>query len=155
MATKPLVKIGVDLAATQFSVNTADSFPFTVAPGGSATFDLTFAPTEVGMHVADISIPNPNPAEDPYTFTVTGGEVFVAQKKGSGLGTVMAGEIACGPDCNEMIFPSTTNNTAVLLKAVPEPGYRFVRWEAPDGTLLSSPVRAEAGSTAIAIFEEE
>ena len=81
----PFTLHSIDLASAQFSVNTANAFPFTIEPNTLITFDLTFTPTEAGMYIADISIPNPSPGEDPYTFVVTGGEVFVAQRKEPGL----------------------------------------------------------------------
>jgi hypothetical protein len=144
----------IDLASSQFSINTANPFPFNIEANGSVTFELTSAPTGLGMYTATVSIPGSDPGGGPYNFVITGGEVFVATKKGTGLGTVMAGEIVCGPDCPEMLFPATTTHAAVALKAIAVPGYRFVRWEDENGTPLSSTIYAEAGKSVIAIFEK-
>ncbi len=155
----------IDLASAEYSFSSALSFPMTIEANGSATFDVTYSPATSGMHIADISIPDPIPGGSPYSFELVGGEIFVTAKRGSGLGTVKAGDlscepdceertISCGPDCTEMVFPSTMNGVAVGLKAIPEDGHRFVRWEAPDGTPLSGTVQAEAGSSAVAIFEK-
>ena len=46
--------------------------PGPVAPGNSATFDLTFTPATPGSHSALITIGNNDSDENPYTFAVAG-----------------------------------------------------------------------------------
>lgn len=44
----------------------------TIGASNSTTFQITFSPTTVGTHTANISIANDDPNEDPYNFTITG-----------------------------------------------------------------------------------
>lgn len=55
---------------TNFTVTTPPSA--TVAIGGSTTFQVTFDPTIVGAHNAEISIVNDDVNENPYNFAITG-----------------------------------------------------------------------------------
>jgi len=55
---------------TNFTVTTPPST--TVAIGGSTTFQVTFDPTIVGAHNAEISIVNDDVNENPYNFAITG-----------------------------------------------------------------------------------
>ncbi|MCU4188085.1 lamin tail domain-containing protein [Flavobacterium sp. HXWNR29] len=55
---------------TNFIVTTPPSA--TVAIGGSTTFQVTFDPTIVGAHNAEISIVNDDVNENPYNFAITG-----------------------------------------------------------------------------------
>ena len=55
---------------TNFTVTTPPSA--TVAIGGSTTFQVTFDPTIVGAHSAEISIVNDDVNENPYNFAITG-----------------------------------------------------------------------------------
>lgn len=55
---------------TNFTVTTPPSA--TVAIGGSTTFQVTFDPTIVGAHNAEISIVNNDVNENPYNFAITG-----------------------------------------------------------------------------------
>lgn len=65
----PIVQIsGAD--ASCFSVTTQPSTP--VAPAGSTTFVVKFAPAGLGTKTANISIANNDSDENPYTFTITG-----------------------------------------------------------------------------------
>ncbi len=46
---------------------------FSVAPGGSTTFDVQYAPTAIGAASAEVSIPSNDPdTENPYTFAIQG-----------------------------------------------------------------------------------
>jgi hypothetical protein len=61
-------------------VQSSDTTDFTVvalpatsvAPSGSTTFQVKFAPTTTGLHTATITIPSDDPAGDPYVFTIDG-----------------------------------------------------------------------------------
>lgn len=55
---------------TNFTVTTPPSA--TVAIGGSTTFQVTFDPTIVGVHNAEISIVNDDVNENPYNYAITG-----------------------------------------------------------------------------------
>jgi hypothetical protein len=66
--TLPLAIAGANPG--DFSVATPP--PATVAPGATATFQLTFAPTAAGHRTADIQITSDDPDQSPYTFTVGG-----------------------------------------------------------------------------------
>jgi hypothetical protein len=56
--------------AGDFSVTQQPTSP--VAPSGSTTFTLRFAPTAIDTRTATVSIVNNDSDENPYTFTVTG-----------------------------------------------------------------------------------
>jgi hypothetical protein len=56
--------------AGDFSVTTQPTSP--IAPSGSTTFTLRFAPTATGTRTATVSMANNDSNENPYTFTVTG-----------------------------------------------------------------------------------
>jgi uncharacterized repeat protein (TIGR02059 family) len=43
-----------------------------VSGGGQSTFNVTFQPSATGPRTATLSIPNNDPARDPYTFTLRG-----------------------------------------------------------------------------------
>ncbi|MDB5234238.1 MAG: hypothetical protein JWR44_1231 [Hymenobacter sp.] len=46
--------------------------PTSVAPGGSATFSLTFSPTATGTNTGTLSIPNNSQANNPYLINLSG-----------------------------------------------------------------------------------
>ncbi|MFC7669867.1 DUF4394 domain-containing protein [Hymenobacter humi] len=46
--------------------------PTTVAPNGTATFSLTFAPTSTGANSGTLSIPNNSQANNPYVINLSG-----------------------------------------------------------------------------------
>jgi len=57
--------------ASMFKINqTMTSTP--IAPGGTTTFTIVFAPTNLGVKTATISIDNSDNDEDPYIFTIRG-----------------------------------------------------------------------------------
>ena len=56
--------------AADFSVTTAPSSP--IATSSNTTFVVTFTPSASGLRVATLSIPNDDPAKNPYTFAIQG-----------------------------------------------------------------------------------
>jgi hypothetical protein len=70
-----------DLIVNSIAFNSGDIFDFTyndssmsytVAPGGSTSFTVTFNPTASGQRLATMYIYNNDPDADPYTFSVAG-----------------------------------------------------------------------------------
>ncbi|MEM6966889.1 MAG: BspA family leucine-rich repeat surface protein, partial [Bacteroidota bacterium] len=67
----------------------------TVASGGSTTFDVTFAASVAGIRTGVLSIPNDDPDEAPYTFTLQGtglGEPEIDVRGGSPLVSIVNGD---------------------------------------------------------------
>ena len=56
--------------AAEFSVSTIPNA--TIGAAGSTTFQISYAPTVVGSHIATISIANDDSDENPYNFTIRG-----------------------------------------------------------------------------------
>jgi len=56
--------------ASQFRITT--QAPAAVAPGRSASFQITFNPLNPGRHVASVSLPNNDADESPFDFVVAG-----------------------------------------------------------------------------------
>jgi len=54
------------------AVGTPAPYHFTIAPGESDTFHITFIPTTLGVHTATISIINSDDDENPYTLVIQG-----------------------------------------------------------------------------------
>lgn len=66
----PKIEIsGADASA--FSINQA-TVNSPVLPGSSTTFSITFTPSSVNLHTAEISISNNDNDENPYIFTIIG-----------------------------------------------------------------------------------
>jgi hypothetical protein len=57
--------------AGDFSVNVQPNSPVT-SGGSSTTFQITFAPTAVGLRTGEVSITNDDSNETPYNFTIQG-----------------------------------------------------------------------------------
>jgi hypothetical protein len=77
------------------------------------------------------------------------------EKGGSGLGTVIVGDEECGPQCSQLTLPCP-DRSAVILKAIPSPGSRFVGWTDADGNSINPPDRIHHATddvTLIAVFE--
>ncbi|MCP4396915.1 MAG: PEP-CTERM sorting domain-containing protein [bacterium] len=70
--------------------------------------------------------------------------------KGSGFGTVYAGEHACRSDCTVPI----PEPSSLILKAISEAGSHFVRWEDELGNPLSGIFYSDMDVTVIAVFDE-
>ncbi len=96
---------------------------------------------------------------DPETIATAEIEISVQpayltiKKSGNGSGGVIVGERECDAACLEMkVFYA--DNTAIVLKAIPEADSFLVRWEDEDGNELGvdGAVRVEADGTVIAIF---
>lgn len=62
--------------SSMFTVNTQPSSP--VPPSSSTTFSIIFTPTSEGYKTANVSIPNDDTDENPYTFTITGTGILVS-----------------------------------------------------------------------------
>ncbi|WP_201980859.1 DUF4394 domain-containing protein [Hymenobacter rubidus] len=67
--TDPLTISGISTTGEFALSGTA---PTTVAPGGSATFDLTFTPTVAGTRTGTVSIANNSPGNTPYVINLSG-----------------------------------------------------------------------------------
>lgn len=92
---------------------------------------------------------------DIYSVFVNPNYVLTVKKTGSGQGTVIVGETSCDTDCLELKIPQT-DKTALVLKAIAEPGSHFVRWETSDGGPLTERVfRTQPGVTIFAVFETD
>lgn len=66
----PMVELsGVD--ASEFSLDLTNLVS-PIVPGGSTTFDLIFDPTTLGEKSAQVSIPNDDSDENPYTINLVG-----------------------------------------------------------------------------------
>ncbi len=63
-----------------FSITTQPSSP--IAPSGSTTFVVHFAPSVLGTHAATISIANNDADENPYTFDILGMGAYNADTAG-------------------------------------------------------------------------
>ena len=68
-ATDPLTILGIGTTGNFALSGTA---PTTVAPGGFATFDLTFTPTAPGTRTGTVSIRNNSPGNNPYVINLSG-----------------------------------------------------------------------------------
>lgn len=92
---------------------------------------------------------------DEIEAAYNGGPILLeASKTGTGQGTILIGDQECGPECTELRIPYT-DKTGIVLKAIPESGYRFVRWEKSDGSpVVDGVFRAQPGDSVIAIFEK-
>lgn len=73
------------------------------------------------------------------------------KKAGTGAGTVLAGEQVCGPECQEVSIPYSEHR-AVVLKAIPETGSLFDRWETAQGSSLENTIHVQPGETVLAVF---
>jgi gliding motility-associated-like protein/uncharacterized repeat protein (TIGR01451 family) len=56
-----------------------------IPPGGSTTFKVIYNPKSTGNHVATISIPNNDPNENPYTFSIAGNGASLIDNDGDGI----------------------------------------------------------------------
>lgn len=82
-----------------FSVMTQPTSP--VAPNGTTTFVVKFAPTSVGLKTATVSIANDDSTKNPYTFAIQGtGTVPEINLQGNSV-TIVSGDTT----------PSTTDHT--------------------------------------------
>ena len=71
--------------------------------------------------------------------------------KKEGAGTVVAGAQQCAADCQEMQV-TYTQNAAMILKAIPDAGSRFVGWRKADGSLSTGKAYVQPGETVTAVF---
>jgi hypothetical protein len=72
-ATLTLGANAVSLSGAGASDYSVTSQPATtIAPSGSTTFDISFAPSALGTLVASVSITNDDADESPYNFAITG-----------------------------------------------------------------------------------
>jgi hypothetical protein len=74
------------------------------------------------------------------------------RKTGSGAGTVEAGSVRCGPDCDMLMLQSATVPGSVA--AVPEAGSRFAGWETTAGQAIDI-LSVLPGESVLAVFEQE
>ena len=89
------------------------------------------------------------------TVTIDPNKTLTVQKSGDGGGTVLVGKLECDSSCSELLIPSTSK-TAWVLKAIPDPGSRFVRWEDATGKAINVRVlRKKPSFTVIAVFDKE
>ncbi|MCP4396914.1 MAG: PEP-CTERM sorting domain-containing protein [bacterium] len=78
------------------------------------------------------------------------GVTLTVEHQGSGSGTVLIGDRICGSDCS---IPFS-ELTALILKAIPEAGSHFVRWEDELGDTLSGIFYSDSDVTIVAVFEQ-
>jgi len=109
-----LVEIG-GTDASQFSVTVQPSTP--VAPSGTTSFTIRFAPTSTDSKSATLSIANNDSDENPYDFDITGTATTAAEinvKQGttnipSGTGSYDFGSVYLGSSSAQIVF--TIENT--------------------------------------------
>ena len=65
---------GITISGTNSSLysHSGISFPYTIAPNDSVTFDITFTPTSSGIKTATITVNNDDANESSYDFAVQG-----------------------------------------------------------------------------------
>ncbi len=78
---EPLVLAGANPVSVgsqtgDFAITAAPA-SLNLAPGGTTTFDVTFAPTQTGAQSGTVSIGSNDPDENPYTFDVSGNGIEV------------------------------------------------------------------------------
>ena len=113
--------------------------------GSASSPDLAKITVQVGDTLGYIDI---------YAVALKPNATLTVKKAGSGRGTVMVGTQTCDADCT-VLQVAQTDKTALVLKAIPAAGSRFVRWETSDGCILTASVfRAEPGVTVVAVFEK-
>ena len=117
--------------AADFTVTAQSSV--TVAPGGTATFTVEFAPTSSGLKSAQISIANNDSNESPYSFAIQGtGAEAEMDLSGNGMSIVYGDDLPSATDgtdfgivnvgdTNSSTFTVTNSGTGVLnLDGMPE-----------------------------------
>lgn len=69
-------KIAISGHTTDFTINETATTSAVAASGGTTTYTITFNPTTTGTRSATISIANDDPANNPYTYTITGNGTY-------------------------------------------------------------------------------
>lgn len=67
-----LTVTGISSSASEFTIDSAPTFPFDIESSDYETFTITFSPGDIGETSATISILNNDPDNNPFTFTVEG-----------------------------------------------------------------------------------
>ncbi len=105
--TADLVIDSITISISDYIINDL-SMLYTIPPGGSTSFLVTFSPIDQGQRTATVTIENNDIDNDPYTFTVTGlGEpkvpdIYITKgldeiphgTLGHDFGTVMVGDVS-------------------------------------------------------------
>ena len=122
----PMVNVSGEDAAS--FVVTQPTSP--VAPAGSATFTIEFAPVYPGLNSATISIDSNDTGNTPFTLDLTGNVstafALTIAKEGTGSGTVTSSPdgIACGDTCTYDFAESAL----ITLTATAASGSVFTGW---------------------------
>ena len=132
--------------ASEFTITTAP--PTTLAPGGSATFTVHFAPTSVAAKTAAISIASNDADENPFTINLTGSgatpRIAVEQPAGTSLangGTSDFGSVNTGASADLTYTIKNTGSGGLHGIAVTMAGANagdFTVTSAPPTTLAAS-----------------
>jgi hypothetical protein len=145
----PIVAIS---GASEFSVFTQPSAT-SIAPNGSLTFVVRYAPTSAGSHTATVSIANDDCDENPYTFDVLGevlcdisitsvtpaGEVCPGANDGTITVTATCGSCAGGTaDIRYSIDNSDFSNTTGVFNSLPDATYTVYVRDVNDITCTDS-----------------
>ena len=145
-----IVITGTD--ASMFTVTTPP--PASIAAGASATFVVTFSPTSTGAKQAQISIPNSDLDDDPFTFTMDGTGLTPGVEiafGGSGIpngGSQNIGSVLLTQNSGNLIFDiNNTGGGSLILTAGPP----RVAISGPDAAFFSlftdAPASVPGGST--------
>ncbi len=66
------------------------TFPLTITPGNSETFQVQFTPSSANTRTATLSIANNDPDENPYEFAIQGTGANIAPESHAGIDQVVA-----------------------------------------------------------------
>ncbi len=147
-AAPPVVITGPQ--AADFHVTSPPASP--VAPGGSTTFTVRFAPSAIGLRAATVSIANNDidPDKNPYQFAVQGAGFIVGRES-------IFPDSQVGADVNNdgtqynlgVIFSSAVNGAITELRVFSVAGDTGAHtawiWNTSDGTALAGPYTWDFG----------
>lgn len=139
--------------ASQFSKVTDSCSGKTVAPSGTCTVQVTFAPTSLGVKSAYLAIPSNDPFTSTLNLALTGTGVWPnlsISKSGTGTGSVTSSpaSISCGATCGSTF----ATGSMVTLAATADPGSTFAGWSGACSGTGPCTITMNANKTVTATF---
>lgn len=128
----PLVISAASVSGTGFSVSGA-SFPMTLNPGQSTTFNVSFDPAAAGSTSGSLTV----------TSNASSASISL-----SGTGVPILGALSCG--ATALVGPTTTSCTVALNAAAPSGGQSLTLTSSNSAVTVPSSINAAAGATSAA-----
>ena len=113
------------LNTSEFVIQSDACSSQTLAPGGSCTIKVAFAPATTGAKSAALSIPSNDPNYPLSAVSLSGtGTDYTLNVIRTGMGSVKGSGLNCGFICSN----GYNSGSVITLASTPAPGYTFAGW---------------------------